>query len=348
MTRYAMLAAAIALAGCNRYADFTLPSLAGGDPNLTFAFDERPEPVLSDGVDALNPSVVRFTGLTNLYSVFDGKTWSTALAVSNGDSQWQSQGVVVSPGSRTWEADYIAANGSALEHRGALWYWYQAGPRNGESIGLARMDSQQPISDVGLPVPDTHPIFQKLGNPVLAPGPFKSWDERAVADPYVIRVEPYFYMYYLGHDRAQPPRQRIGVARSRDGILWEKLRSNPILSPGPPGSFDEAGDGEPAVWSSHGYYWMLFTGRDFSERRRLGLARSTDGIHWKKLPAIFTGASAWDSKVICDPTVLIESGQIHVWFGGGDVASPDENLHGKIGYATLRPVSAASPSTEVK
>jgi len=29
-----------------------------------------------------------------------------------------------------------------------------------------------------------------------------------------------------------------------------------------------------------------------------------------------------------------------IWFGGGDVASPDENLHGQIGYGTLRPVNA--------
>jgi hypothetical protein len=253
MKRCAVLAAAITLAGCNRYADFTLPPLAGGNPALTFAFEERPEPVLSGGVDALNPSVVRLTGLANLYSVFDGKTWSTALAVSNDGAQWQSQGLVLSPALRTWEGDYIAANGSALEYRGALLYWYQAGARNGESIGLARMDSQRPLSSAGLSLPGGHTVFRKETRPVLIPGPFESWDERVVADPYVIRIDPYFYMYYLGHDRAQPPRQRIGVARSRDGIVWEKLGSNPVLSPGPPGSFDEAGEGEPAVWSSHGY-----------------------------------------------------------------------------------------------
>ena len=37
--------------------------------------------------------------------------------------------------------------------------------------------------------------------------------------------------------------------------------------------------------------------------------------------------------------VLVEGDTIRVWFGGGDVASPDENLHGQIGYGTLRPVS---------
>ena len=47
-----------------------------------------------------------------------------------------------------------------------------------------------------------------------------------------------------------------------------------------------------------------------------------------------------DAKVICDPAVLVEGGEIHVWFGGGDAASPDENLHGQIGFAALRPVNA--------
>ena len=170
------------------------------------------------------------------------------------------------------------------------------------------------------------------------PGPYGSWDERGVADPYVIRTGGRFYMYYLGQDRAR--RQRLGVARSPDGVRWEKLRSNPILELGAPGAFDENGLGEPAVWEFGGFYWMLYTGRDAGEMRRLGLARSTDGVHWRKLPEVFAGREAWDSKVICDPSVVMEGGQIRIWFGGGDVASPDENLHGQIGLAILRPVEA--------
>ena len=97
---------------------------------------------------------------------------------------------------------------------------------------------------------------------------------------------------------------------------------------GAEGAFDENGLGEPAVWASQGYYWMLYTGRDRHENRRLGLARSTDGVRWNKLPAVFGPVAQWDSKVDCDATVLVEDGQVRVWFGGGDVASPDENLHG--------------------
>ena len=43
---------------------------------------------------------------------------------------------------------------------------------------------------------------------MLDTGPRGSWDERGVGDPYVIQVEGWYYMYYLGQDRARPTRQR--------------------------------------------------------------------------------------------------------------------------------------------
>jgi predicted GH43/DUF377 family glycosyl hydrolase len=309
---------ALFFSSCARYANFTLPPVIGGDPNLTFRLVEQPAPVIphEQFTDALNPSVAL---PFNLYSVFDGKAWHTALATTSDGRRWQPQGIVLSPDPHTWEGDYIAANGSLLRHTGRLWYWYQAGPRGGHRIGLARSTDAK--------------SWRKEPVPVLDHGPVGAWDERVVADPYVFRLDPYFYLYYLGQDRAA--RQRLGVARSTDGLHWEKLRSNPILELGAPGTFDEAGLGEPAVWQSHAFYWMLYTGRDIHEYRRLGLARSSDGVHWTRLPAVFAGTSPWDSKVICDPTVVVEGDRILVWFGGGDVPSPDENLHGQIGFATL-------------
>lgn len=318
---------ALSLAGCGEYADFTLPRTQGGG-SVTFAFEAQAEPVLArgggwDSKDVLNPSVVRGpSGLLNFYSGFDGRTWRTGVAESRDGLSWSKRPSVLEPDSKGWEGDYIAANGSAILHQGRYWYWYQAGPKPSPRIGLARWDGSDWAREAG---------------PVLDLGPYASWDERAVGDPYVIRIGSGFYMYYLGQDRAR--RQRLGVARSTDGINWRKLRANPILELGEPGSFDENGLGEPAVWMSHGFYWMLYTGRDLNENRRLGLARSTDGVHWQKLPTVFAGNQPWNSKVICDPSVEVNGAEIRVWFGGGDVASPDENLNGQIGYALLRVVA---------
>jgi len=125
---------------------------------------------------------------------------------------------------------------------------------------------------------------------------------------------------------------------SDDGVRWRKLASNPVLELGEVGAFDENGLGEPAVWAWRGHYWMLYTGRDRSENRRIGAAWSADGVRWTRLPAgaVLAGNRPWNAKVVCDPTVIVEGDLVRVWFGGGDVAAPDERLNGQIGYATLR------------
>ena len=328
-----LLLAFLLSSGCARYQEFSLPPPPGSFLEVSFRWVIHPEPVLGrgpagawDAVDVLNPAVVKRGGsLYNFYSGFDGRTWHTGLAISQDGLHSEKQGKVLSPDAQSWEGDYIAANGSALAVNGEFLYWYQAGrpPR----IGLA-------ISSDGR-------RWRKLPAPVLETGPRGAWEERGVADPFVLRAGSAYYMFYLGQDRAR--RQRLGVARSEDGRKWRKLRSNPILELGPAGAFDENGLGEPAVWASHGRYWMLYTGRDRSENRRLGLARSKDGVRWERVSesAVFAGNAAWNSRVVCDPTVETEAGPVvRVWFGGGDVPAPAENLHGQIGLAILDPISA--------
>ncbi|MBN8731847.1 MAG: hypothetical protein J0L64_14990 [Acidobacteria bacterium] len=321
-------AAAALLTSCLPYADFTLPKPDGPRRDVRPRIEALAEPVLQrgaggefDGVDALNPSLVRRDGQWfNFYSGFDGKTWHTALATSTDGLRWTKQGKVLSPDAATWEGGYIAANGTALHFRGEFYYWYQAGtpPR----IGLARSKDGR--------------VWRKEPAPVVPFGPRGAWDERATADPYVIQSREWLYLYYLGEDRAR--RQRLGLARSRDGVQWEKLRGSPVLGLGAAGTFDENGLGEPAVWQASGWWWMLYTGRDRAEYRRLGAARSLDGVHWERVgeSAVLAGTADWMAKVVCDPHVEPgEQGGFRLWFGGGSVAHPAENVAGAIGYATL-------------
>ena len=71
--------------------------------------------------------------------------------------------------------------------------------------------------------------------------------------------------------------------------------------------------------------------------RSLGLARSRNGVTWAKVPEFrIEGDQPWNSKILADPTVEPQSdATIRVWFGGGDVASPDQNLNGQIGVGIL-------------
>lgn len=313
---------ALVLAGCGKYGEFQLPPAPGEPKNVRWVWEPRPDPVLPrgapgefDSVDALNPSIGKTpAGYVNYYSGWDGKVWRTGLATSADGINWLKKGQLLEPGPASWEGNYIAANGAIHGEN----YYYQAG--NPPQIGLATKAA-------------------KRQDPVLNAGPRGAWDERGVADPYVVPADGKLYMYFLGQDRAR--RQRLGVAVSEDGIRWTKSLKNPILELGQPGSFDENGLGEPAVWPQFGKWWMLYTGRDKKEWRRTGLAVSIDGVKWEKVgekPLLDVG-EGWNAKVVCDPEIEAQpDGTVKVWFGGGNRPEPAENLQGQIGFGVLRPV----------
>ncbi len=318
-----LLLALGALVSCRRYADFDLPP-PGPSPayELNWRAEAQPSIPRAGALDVLNPSVVTWQGrFLNLYSRFDGQRWDTVAAFSSDGHHWEPPTLVLSP-ALPWEGNYIAANGALIEHGGELLYLYQAGPKGRNVLGLARSrDGRQ---------------WRKEPSPVLTAGPRMSWDELSLGDPYLWKAGGYLYVCYLGEDRAR--RQRLGLARSRDGVLWEKQRASPILELGGAGDFDENGLGEPALFRANGNWMMLYTGRDRTERRRLGYAVSRDGKHWEKLrQPILAGEQGWNRAVICDPTVIEQAGLLRIWYGGGDQPRPDERLNGQIGYAELLP-----------
>jgi predicted GH43/DUF377 family glycosyl hydrolase len=316
-----------------KQAQFAVSGCEGGAPLdvRSLAWKWQAAPVLGrgpqgewDAADVLNPSVVRVAGaFYNLYSGFDGRIWHTGLAVSRDGLSWEKQGRVLSPDATIWEADYIAANGSVLHDGSRFLYWYQAGERGRTRIGLASSEDAR--------------SWQKHPEPVLELGAPGSWDEAGLGDPYLIGCGDSYYLYYLGQNRRGL--QRLGVARSQDGVHWQKSGSNPILDVGVPGSFDERGLGEPAVFVAGGRFYMLYTGRDAAEQRRIGWAQSGNGVDWERIAhtPLLEGFADWNSRVVCDPAVWRDGARILVWFGGGDEASPDENLNGQIGLAWIEP-----------
>lgn len=316
MKRYCW-AGLLLLAGCGRYGEFGLPVPPPEAPPLDLVWRPAAGPVMLRGsaVDVLNPSVVRWRGeYWNLYSVFDGKGWSTRTARSRDGQSWSDSGLAIDAA-----GEYIAANGAVVEFRGELLYLFQAGPKGRNCLKLAR-------SRDGLKW-DVHP------EPVLNPGPRMSWDEISLGDPYLLVAGGELFAFYLGEDRAR--RQRLGLARSSDGLVWTKHRG-PLLELGGAGDFDENGLGEPAVFAAGGQWVMLYTGRDRKERRAMGYAVSKDGRSWEKLrEPVLRGDQPWNQAVVCDATVLVEDGKARIWFGGGDQPRPDERLNGQIGYAEL-------------
>lgn len=307
-----LTAVVFALAACGRYEQYSLPAPEGAPRPVAWEWKPDTEPLVRPGngeTDALAPTVAR--GLL-FYSIFDGKAWHTAL-----DGQR-----VMSPAGG-WEGGYISANGAMLWRNGRFEHWYHAGGPEVARIGFAWSSDGRD--------------WQRHPAPVVELGPRGAWDERGTADPYVIERGGELFLFYLGQDRAR--RQRLGIAKSRDGVTWVKLRSSPILEIGERGDFDERGLGEPAVWSAFGKWWMLYTGRDRAEVRRMGLAESADGVNWRKVKGwVIGGSEPWNAKTFCDAHVEPDSGgAVRVWFGGGDQAHPAERVNGRIGTGRLVP-----------
>src|SRR4051812_8889468 len=69
--------------------------------------------------------------------------------------------------------------------------------------------------------------------PVLTPGEFGSWDDFAVREASVLRADNGFTMFYKAVAFSGQERNcGIGIARSADGVTWQKFTDNPIFTPG--------------------------------------------------------------------------------------------------------------------
>ncbi len=152
--------------------------------------------------------------------------------------------------------------------------------------------------------------WQVLPEPILTAGPQGSWDQYGLFWPSVVRTEDGYRMYYGGKFASG---MAIGLAKSEDGLHWEKYddpattekayaESDPILKADMDWEFSKVD--RPRVQYSPDGWVIIFQAGPIEQR---GLALSNDGIHWKKYPEnpIFTsekfpipGAKTWDTNLV--------------------------------------------------
>jgi predicted GH43/DUF377 family glycosyl hydrolase len=120
------------------------------------------------------------------------------------------------------------------------------------------------------------------GNPILV-SQNSIYDYYGVSQSAVIKDSNLYKMWYLGD--AGSARGYVLYAESFDGINWNFPYSEPVLSPGLPGSWDSWTVHPGAVIKDGGIYKMFYTGwSDTYGHWHVGLATSTDGINWIKYP----------------------------------------------------------------
>lgn len=126
-----------------------------------------------------------------------------------------------------------------------------------------------------------------LPEPIVVPGEDDSWDRRGVGYPHVLNVADGYMMWYDGHagDQTSTRDRAIGVALSEDGLTWTKAGTEPVLTAGDLGDWDELRVLDPNVVASEdGYVMSYSTTMNVGARSNTGygLAHSDDGMTWTK------------------------------------------------------------------
>jgi predicted GH43/DUF377 family glycosyl hydrolase len=134
------------------------------------------------------------------------------------------------------------------------------------------------------------------GNPLLTHGSTTEWDRSWIESPAVLydSAAGTYLMWYSGVDTSSW-RIGVGLATSPDGFTWTKYAGNPVLEPGPAGSYDDMWVAVPAVIRKDTLFGMWYSG--FSSATgystlTIGYATSGDGIHWTE----FSGNPLFDTR----------------------------------------------------
>jgi len=123
---------------------------------------------------------------------------------------------------------------------------------------------------------------------------------------------------------------------SLEPLRWEKVvgaqPGGAVFGAGSAGAFDERASFTLRAFKEGGTYWMYYGGSDAtgacagitSSHWRVGLARSTDGVSWTRVPGHETGGAVldlgapgdFDSYLAYRPYVLHDGSVYRMWYNG--------------------------------
>ncbi len=151
-----------------------------------------------------------------------------------------------------------------------------------------------------------------MNNPVFVTSQNPSYPLE-VSEPKILYENGVYKMWYLctynsGHGN-------IWYAESSDGINWTNKTSYPVLDVGAAGSWDSYSLGGGAVIKDGNTYKMYYNGlSQLYGQTSVGLATSTDGIHWLKYSSpVFTSDSSLHYYIGAE-SVIKENGTYYMYY----------------------------------
>ena len=263
-----------------------------------------------------DPSVVSFGGRYLLYYSLPGKGdpggmggWSIGIAESKDLTHWTRVGDL-QPAQEVDKKGLCAPGAIVLDGKVHLFYQsYGNGPKD----AICHAWSEDGIH------------FQRdPGNPIFRPK--GAWSVGRAIDAEAFTFGGKLYLYYATRDPGMKI-QQIGVAsadlKSDFGpAAWTDLSPDgPILKPELPWEKDciEA----PSVCLRRGVLFMFYAGAYNNAPQQIGVARSTDAVHWTRVsdqPLVANGGSGtWNSSESGHPGVFVDQdGQTHLFYQGNN------------------------------
>jgi beta-1,2-mannobiose phosphorylase / 1,2-beta-oligomannan phosphorylase len=130
---------------------------------------------------------------------------------------------------------------------------------------FATRDPDYEIQMQGVAAAPDHTSFNREDWEQLADYPIMvpefEWEKKCVEGASLIQRGGELFMFYAGGYNNEP--QQVGIARSRDGIQWEKLSQTPFFANGKPGEWNASESGHPHIFTdSDGRTYLFFQGNN--------------------------------------------------------------------------------------
>jgi predicted GH43/DUF377 family glycosyl hydrolase len=216
------------------------------------------------------------------------------------DGSWDDYSVSQPRVYRFGERYYMFYNAQQEEWRGGHFPW---------RIGLATAPSPE------------GPWVRYSDRPILDVGALGEWDGLALNLGAVVRVGDEYWLWYAAFKEHPDEYGHIGLARAPapEGP-WRKSPANPLMAPPSWGPFSIQ---EPWVIHDGTLFHMWYAGMPVigdSLPADIGYAFSRDGIQWTHSPAnpvLKRGErGSWDDYDVSEPVVLVEGGQLYLFYTG--------------------------------
>ena len=171
------------------------------------------------------------------------------------------------------------------------------------------------------------------GNPIISPAQinpgsseFSYWQAWM---PTVFYDDGLYRMWYVADGYAPYRGWSIGHAISENGLDWYHYEKNPLMVQTLP--FESQYLWHGTILKDGAQYRLYYAGYSSTTQKwSVGLASSTDRIHWTKLSTpVLTGGEtgSWDVSGVYTPFVIKEEGIYKMWFAGVNPSSQ------AVGYA---------------